>query len=246
MTDYLSQGVFQPSIPKHLITEEDLKILNAFKLTITPEGENKLFLFADDWCTTGHIENEYGKESELSEDDLYVCLQRIIRRSNGELTWLSKETAYTCTENRAGGFGGSAVFVTTNGVQYFGTSSWLEQRIHEAETGHSTPQTEDPPSTEPVIGLVNEHVFTMEVDVNLFGQNADGPTNEERADRIDTVMQAYCLTLDGRDFDGDEDDVKDLLTDLMHFCARMEIDFEENLHVARDNFKHEREEENDI
>lgn len=72
------------------------------------------------------------------------------------------------------------------------------------------------------------------------------PTNEERADRIDTVMQAYCLTLEGRDFDGDEDDVKDLLTDLMHFCARMEIDFEENLRVARDNYDHEREEESGI
>lgn len=67
------------------------------------------------------------------------------------------------------------------------------------------------------------------------------PTNEERAERIDTVMQAYCLTLDGRDFEGDEDDVKDLLTDLMHFCERMEIDFEENLRVARDNYEHERE-----
>jgi hypothetical protein len=68
----------------------------------------------------------------------------------------------------------------------------------------------------------------------------DEPTNEDRADRIDTVMQAYCLTLEGRDFDGDEDDVKDLLTDLMHFCERMEIDFEENLRIARDNYEHER------
>ena len=68
---------------------------------------------------------------------------------------------------------------------------------------------------------------------------ADEPTNEERANRIDTVMQAYCLTLEGRDFDGDEDDVKDLLTDLMHFCERMEIDFEENLRVARNNYEHE-------
>ena len=32
MADYISQGAFQPSIPKHLITEDDLKILNAFGL----------------------------------------------------------------------------------------------------------------------------------------------------------------------------------------------------------------------
>jgi hypothetical protein len=71
-------------------------------------------------------------------------------------------------------------------------------------------------------------------------RTTDEPTNEERADRIDTVMQAYCLTLESRDFDGDEDDVKDMLTDLMHFCERMEIDFEENLRVARNNYNHER------
>ena len=65
------------------------------------------------------------------------------------------------------------------------------------------------------------------------------PTNEVRASRIDTVMQAYCQALEGRDFDGDEDDVKDLLTDLMHFCVRDGIDFENNLRVARDNYEHE-------
>ncbi len=77
-------------------------------------------------------------------------------------------------------------------------------------------------------------------------RTTDEPTNEERADRIDTVMQAYCLTLEGRDFDGDEDDVKDMLTDLMHFCKRMEIDFEENLRVARNNYEHERNAETGI
>ncbi len=77
-----------------------------------------------------------------------------------------------------------------------------------------------------------------------FEQTTYEPTNEERAGRIDTVMQAYCLTLEGRDFDGDEDDVKDLLADLMHFCTRMEIDFDENLRVARNNYKHEWDAEN--
>lgn len=58
----------------------------------------------------------------------------------------------------------------------------------------------------------------MADDMSPLNRMENEPTNEERADRIDTVMQAYCLTLEGRDFDGDEDDVKDLLTDLMHFC----------------------------
>jgi len=67
------------------------------------------------------------------------------------------------------------------------------------------------------------------------------PTNEERADRIDSVMQAYCNNLNSRDWEGDEDDVKDMLADLMHFCERMEINFEENLRIARDNYEHEKE-----
>jgi len=143
MADYISQGAFQPSIPKHLITEEDLKILDAFRLTIMPEGDEKLSLFADDWCTAGYVENDDGEESELSEDDLYACLQGVIRRSNGEILWISKETAYTCTHNRADGFGGSAVFITADDVQFFGTSPWLEQRIHEAETGDIGLETDD-------------------------------------------------------------------------------------------------------
>jgi hypothetical protein len=143
MADYISQGAFEPSIPKHLITEEDLKVLNAFGLTITPDGEDKMSLFADDWCTAGYVENDDGEESELTEDDLYTCLQGIIRRSNGELPWISKETAYTCTRNLSDGFGGSAAFVTADDVQFFGTSSWLEQRIHEAETGDIGPETDD-------------------------------------------------------------------------------------------------------
>ena len=65
------------------------------------------------------------------------------------------------------------------------------------------------------------------------------PTNKVRASRIDTVMQAYCQVLESRDFDGDEDDVKDLLADLMHFCKRNLIDFDDNLRVARDNYEHE-------
>lgn len=77
-------------------------------------------------------------------------------------------------------------------------------------------------------------------DMSPFEHTTDEPTNDERADRIDTVMQAYCLTLEGRDFNGDEDDVKDLLTDLMHFCLRMDIDFEENLRIARNNYEYER------
>lgn len=73
----------------------------------------------------------------------------------------------------------------------------------------------------------------------------DQPTNEDRAQRIDTVMQAYSLTLEGRDFDGDEDTVTDLLTDMMHFCQRTRIDFAEKVKAAQINFEAELVEESD-
>ena len=143
MADYLSQGAFQPSLPRHLLADEDRRLIEAFGISIEPDGEDKLVLFADDWCTSGVIAADDPKDDlELAEDDLYSCLQGIIRRANGELTWISRETAYTCTRNRPDGFGGSAVFITANEVQIIGTSSWLEQRIHEAETGTNNPVTD--------------------------------------------------------------------------------------------------------
>jgi len=67
------------------------------------------------------------------------------------------------------------------------------------------------------------------------------PTNEDRADRIDTLMQAYCQVLGGRDFEDDEDDFTNLLVDMMHFCERKRIDFEGNLRVARKDYLYDRE-----
>ncbi len=222
MADYISRGVFLPPVPKHLITDEDRRIFKAFGIGIEPTGDDNLLLFADDWCNRSVIRAGDSKNDiELDEDALYSCLQSIIRRSNGELTWISRETAYTCTENTPDGFGGSAVFITADDVQFLATDSWLEQRKQVVENRDVSPDTKDPPPSK-------------------TGKMTHEPTNEERAGRIDAVMQAYCLTLEGRDFDGDEDDVKDLLADLMHFCERMEIDFEENLRVARDNYEQER------
>lgn len=232
MAEYLSQGAFQPSIPSYLLTEKDLKMFRAFGLTMTPDREDSLLLFSDDWCTAGYAKDEDGNENELSEDDLFSCFQEIIRRSNGELPWISQETAYTCTESKADGYGGSAVFVTADEVRSFSTSSWLERRIHELETGEKESQC---------------RTSTMKTGCQPgLGQNTDYPANEERAHRINPVMRAYCLALEGRGFNGDEDDVKDLLVDLMHFCVQMEIDFEGNLRVARDNFHCERTEKVDI
>jgi len=146
MADYSSQSVFQPSILKHYLTEDDLDFFSAFRIDSEPDGDDKLYLFAEDWCTTANIEDEDGTERKLDEDDLFSRFQEIIRRSKGALPWISKETTYTCSTMLRDGFGGSAVFITADAVQFIGTSSWLEKRIGEAEFGDSGPHTEDSPA----------------------------------------------------------------------------------------------------
>ena len=53
MADYLSQGAFQPSLPQHLLTDEDRQLIEAFGISIEPDGEDKLVLFADDCAPVG-------------------------------------------------------------------------------------------------------------------------------------------------------------------------------------------------
>lgn len=158
MADYMNQSVFQPSIPKHLINDEDRRIIEAFSITFETDGEDKFYLYADEWCCNGFLDSEEpdGEEIELSEDDLFSRFQEIIRRSNGELPWISKESAYTCSRMRPDGFGGGAVFITVDDIQYCFTGQWLEQRISEAETGDIGPQTEDPPPSKPIVGVILE------------------------------------------------------------------------------------------
>lgn len=175
MADYYSKSVFQPSIPKTLFTGDDLAFLAAFHIDTEPDGDGKLYLFAEDWCTNAFIEEDEGIKLTLDEDDLFARLQEIIRRSNGELAWISKETSYDCSKMQPDGFGGSSVFITADDIQYFGTSSWLEQRISEAETGDSGPYAEDDKKC--ALGLLKDILLAFpETDPSssLHGEPIDG------------------------------------------------------------------------
>ena len=135
MSDYDSQSVFQPLIPKHLLTDKDHTILEAFSIDIIPEGDF-IYLCANGSCTSACLHSEEtGGVVELEEDDLFALFQEIIARSNGELPWVSMETAHTCNKMRPDGFGGSAVFITAVDVQYTGTSGWLTEKIVAIEDG---------------------------------------------------------------------------------------------------------------
>jgi|GEM_PF-1156423 len=158
MADYMNQSVFQPSIPKHLINDEDRRIIEAFSITLEPDGEDKFYLYADEWCCNGYLNpEEPGSEDvELTEDNLFCMFQEIIRRSNGELPWIYKESAYTCSKMRPDGFGGGAVFINADDIQYSFTGQWLQERISEVESGDTGPRTDDPTSTKPIVGVVIE------------------------------------------------------------------------------------------
>ena len=158
MADYMNQSVFQPVISKHLISDEDRRFIEAFSITFESTCEDKFYLYADEWCCNGYLDPEEpgGEEVELTEDDLFNRFQEIIRRSNGELPWISKESAYTCSRMRPDGFGGGAVFITADDIQYSFTGQWLEERISEAETGDIGPRTEDPLSSKPIVGVIIE------------------------------------------------------------------------------------------
>lgn len=175
MADYMNQSVFQPSIPKHLINDEDRRIIEAFSITIESDGEDKFYLYADEWCCNGYLDSEEpdGEEIELSEDDLFSRFQEIIRRSNGELLWISKESAYTCSRLRPDGFGGGAVFITADDIQYCFTGQWLEERISEMETGDIGPRTEDPPPSKPIVGVVLEGGLVQSIVSNTPAQVPD-------------------------------------------------------------------------
>jgi len=154
MPNYDSQATYQPSIPKHLFSKDDINFIEAFGVSIESDGYDKFYLFEENWCSDAQIVDSEGNEIEHGEEQLLGRFQEIIRRSNGELSWISRETSYTCSKMAPDGFGGSAVFITVDDIQYFGTSSWLGQRISEAETGDIGPHTDNLPLAKPILGIV--------------------------------------------------------------------------------------------
>ncbi len=181
MADNHASGTFEPLIPSDLITTEFETLADALGVTVNrPNDDGKeVYLFNDGYCSSGYIENEDGTEKEVTDEDLYAAIQDIIRRSSGRLTWVSHEQAYTCDKMRAGEFGGSAVFITADDIQYHGTSSWLERRIYEAEIGDTGPDTEDINSTE-------ELIFARKAIAQVLDANGD-------VDAIDYEMLRKAL-----------------------------------------------------
>ena len=55
-----------------------------------------------------------------------IILQDIVRRSKGELPYLTIAAAYTCSKMRPDGFGGMAIIITQNRISYHSTYNVIE------------------------------------------------------------------------------------------------------------------------
>lgn len=69
------------------------------------------------------------------------------------------------------------------------------------------------------------------------------PSNEDRAERIAQVYEMYQANTG---VDDQESFVADLLADVMHFCQREDIDFEEKTGTAKMHFEDECEDEKNL
>ncbi|OGT99718.1 MAG: hypothetical protein A2X80_07845 [Geobacteraceae bacterium GWB2_52_12] len=180
MADFYSEGVFQPSIPADLITYEAQTLFDALNICGLRQPDDTVRLFNECSCTSGFVTTEEGQK-EVGEEDLYRTLQDIIRVSNGRLTWISHEQGHTCSKKRSEGFGGSAVFITADDIQYNGTSPWLERRLQEFQSGDIGPDTEDPDvvTSSEVIEAVNDLINAAKVVVKRWesGNLAEAVTN---------------------------------------------------------------------
>jgi len=191
MADYTKQSVFQPSIPKHLITDDDRNFIEGFGITIISDGEDKFFLYAEDWFSS----------ELLDDDDLFERFQEIICRSNSELSCITVESAYGCSKMRPDGFGGSAVFITATDVRYCSTGQWLEEQISavEEETGDNEYNLYVSGNREihqkPVVGivldggLVRSVVSTQPLDVEFIIIDYDTDTIDADDPTLGIVLQ---------------------------------------------------------
>ena len=132
MSDNYSQATYSPFIPGRFVSEEDLEFITSFGVCWEREGEEDYYFFEPEYCTTGYTHDSAGNEVEHEEEELLERFQQIVKRANGELPWITRETAYSCSKMQPGYFGGSAVFITADDIKYSGTSDWLRDKIKEA------------------------------------------------------------------------------------------------------------------
>lgn len=210
-----ARAVVQPLIPAHLFTKFHIAILDAFEIFLekrTDSNVERYYLYAPDaphFTAFDHTFTEdeladcdpaiigfFENNKELYEDDLIVLFQVIIKNSNGELPWVSIETSYLCSEMSPDGFGGSALFITADDMQFISTSQWLEKRIEVIETGDTGPHTDDPEAS-------TSHDEKTLLCVVLEG----GVVKDVVSDKPEAFFGCECMVIDYDTGDYDPEDV---------------------------------------
>ncbi|MDD2462463.1 MAG: hypothetical protein PHI97_00535 [Desulfobulbus sp.] len=215
MANYYTRSIIQPEIPAHLLTKFHLAILDAFSIELDEqerEHGKTYYLYAPDSPHFTAFDREFTEDEladcdpviigffevgkELDEDDLIALFQVIIKNSNGELPWISIEQSYNCSKMLPDGFGGSALLVTADDVQFMSTSQWLEQRIGEVESGDTGPHTDEPEASAPQ----DEKPLLCIV---LQG----GLVNDVVSNRPEAFSGSECMVIDYDTEDCDPEDV---------------------------------------
>lgn len=130
MADYYDRAVIRPDIPIELLTANEVETLGACGVTLQKhaDGEGKQWfnLYAEDGFH--YFEDDGGEDIDGNEMSCEI-LQCVIARSDGAIRYFEIEAACTCSKMCSDGFGGYAVFITKDNVEYMGTSGWLSERI---------------------------------------------------------------------------------------------------------------------
>lgn len=132
MADYYTTAVVEPFIPAKFIDEKDEAIIDAF-FGSEKAPDDCLFFHNDEYSGCGYIESENGEDEELSEDEMIAAFQRVIVRSNGELPYVAIQAGCGCSKTRPDGFGGWAVFITEESVEWCSTFNWISQKVSEVK-----------------------------------------------------------------------------------------------------------------
>ncbi len=157
MADYYTQTVIHQEIPQHLIAPfERLLLAEIFESDerdgssyyYASENPNDFITLdrkaVEDTLSTCRVrsrvrsalteallKSDPGQDSfdfDLTSTAGYTTiLQDIVRRSKGELPYLTIATAYTCSKMRPDGFGGGAIIITPYRVSYNSTYDVFEK-----------------------------------------------------------------------------------------------------------------------
>jgi len=73
-----------------------------------------------------------------------TILQDIVRRSKGELPYLTIASAYTCSKMRPDGFGGGAIIITPYRISYSSTYDVFEKFERRRSKKHGQPESAPP------------------------------------------------------------------------------------------------------